>query len=149
MAAISGESIFGSGKESSSQARRKAVLMKAAKLGIKTRGMRLMSAEGNATSREIQSTRRSGASSSRHASASSSREETVKRRRHGFEGHGEPSSGSGDKRVQIGTVEAEFGSSALAVGDREGGVPKTSRKRRRKKVVISAAGGLAAISSLY
>eukprot|EP00903_Cladosiphon_okamuranus_P014822 g13727.t1 len=42
MAAITGESIFGSGSESSDQARRKAVLVKAAKLGIKTRGMRLL-----------------------------------------------------------------------------------------------------------
>lgn len=42
MASISGESIFGAGKESSGQARRKAVLMKAAKLGIKTKGMRLL-----------------------------------------------------------------------------------------------------------
>eukprot|EP00752_Nemacystus_decipiens_P014669 g13065.t1 len=42
MAAITGESIFGTGTESSDQARRKAVLVKAAKLGIKTRGMRLL-----------------------------------------------------------------------------------------------------------
>lgn len=42
MAAITGESIFGSSSESSEQARRKAVLVKAAKLGIKTRGMRLL-----------------------------------------------------------------------------------------------------------
>lgn len=42
MASISSESIFGAGKESSAQARRKAVLTKAAKLGIKTKGMRLL-----------------------------------------------------------------------------------------------------------
>lgn len=42
MAAISGESIMGAGKESSDQARRKAIVMKAATLGIKTKGMRLL-----------------------------------------------------------------------------------------------------------
>ncbi|CAM9212454.1 unnamed protein product [Ectocarpus sp. 12 AP-2014] len=42
MAAITGESIFGSGRESSEQARRKAVLVKASRLGLKTRGMRLL-----------------------------------------------------------------------------------------------------------
>lgn len=42
MAAITSESIFGPGGESSEQARRKAVLVKAAKRGIKTRGMRLL-----------------------------------------------------------------------------------------------------------
>lgn len=149
MAAISGESIFGSDKESSSQARRKAVMVKAAKRGIKTRGMRLMSADENATARAVQPTGRSEASNSRHSSASSSREETVKRRRHEFEGRGEPPSGSGSNQFQVGTVEAELGSSALAVGDTEGGVPKASRKRRRKKVAVSTEGGLAAISSLY
>lgn len=143
MAAISSESIFGSGKESSAQARRKGVLMKAAKLGIKTRGMRLMSAEGNATT----STRRS-----RHGSAPSSREETGKRKRQGFEENGDSSSAAiGNEWFQDGTPEAARGSSALSVGDKEGDdpVPKASRKRRKKKMIDSAAGGLAAIAGLY
>lgn len=46
MAAITSESIFGSGKETGEQARRKAVLVKAAKLGLKTRGMRLLEEPG-------------------------------------------------------------------------------------------------------
>lgn len=60
MAAITGESIFGSGTESAAQARRKAVLVKAAKLGIKTKNMRLLKLEHG------QETRRSRMSSSGH-----------------------------------------------------------------------------------
>lgn len=53
MAAISGESIFGAGNESVSQARRKAILTKAARLGIKTRGMKVLEPGGLAVAGSI------------------------------------------------------------------------------------------------
>lgn len=84
MAAITGESIFGPGKESSAQARKKAVLVKAAKLGIKTKGMRLLKAdEGDAMRVPRRASSLTGASAP-HPSPKSEprRKETKKRQRH-------------------------------------------------------------------
>lgn len=65
MAAVTSESIFGPGTESSAQARRKAVLVKAAKLGIKTKGMRLLEPDAADTMRRPRAASRSNGSSSR------------------------------------------------------------------------------------
>ncbi|CAM9644527.1 unnamed protein product [Ectocarpus fasciculatus] len=127
MAAITGESIFGSGRESSEQARRKAVLVKASKLGLKTRGMRLLLPdEGHrgggvgersgdsslsrgsriGVSADRHSKAPDGSTSSRSSDGSSSRRQGVKKRRRRPETAQAQGRGDGDQGVLAGSNAA-------------------------------------------
>lgn len=125
MAAITGESIFGSGSESAEQARRKAVLVKAAKLGLKTRGMRLLEpgegggGGGRASRRPgpVSSCSR-GTGSSRPSSAEKHGQDSVRRGSRRRRGDDKTPTGSG-KGIR-------GGEAAVVVVDDDRGVPEMS-----------------------
>lgn len=175
MAAITGESIFGSGKESSAQARKKAVLVKAAKLGIKTKGMRLLKAdEGDAMRAPRRAASGTGASAP-HPSPKSEprRKETRKRQRHA-ESSGSRAEGVHEDRwrgngaqVDVGPVDDESASVTsvpVRLREEEHGEETTvvvSKKRRKMSSrrpqaapaatasSSSSTDGLAAIAGIY
>lgn len=172
MAAITGESIFGPGKESSAQARRKEVLVKAAKLGIKTKGMRLLKSDESSATGHL----RPSSGSSRHATphqvtSTPRRKGALKRPRHAETGrasaHEDRCHGDG---IGVGfgalTDDENAGVASLAVqgGDKEKSEVLSVPRKKRKRVSSSRAlptaagagaagpgsnGGLAAIASLY
>lgn len=174
MAAITGESIFGSGKESSAQARKKAVLVKAAKLGIKTKGMRLLKTdEGDAMLTPPRVASRSDMSAPYPPpKGEPRRKESRKRQR-----HAEPERragvadedrrrGNGKPQLDVGPVDGCDDESAsvasVPVRLREGGngeeTVTVSKKRRRRSSrplatsAVAASGsidGLAAIAGIY
>lgn len=164
MAAITGESIFGSGKESSAQGRQKAILVKAAKLGIKTRGMRLLEPDvSNATRRLHVPSRGIEESTYSHRMRSPPRPETNKRKRQAGTGGGLEDA----RRVEHGVI-ADVGLSgdggagctaalAVGVGDERDAMTSLSKKQRKRRssrpassaVAAGGKGGLAAIANLY
>lgn len=170
MAAITGESIFGSGKESSAQARQKAVLVKAAKLGIKTKGMRLLKPdEGDAMRRQPRVASRTGGSSAQHPSPKSEHK-TKKRHRHAESGKRAGGVDEEDRwrgngtQLDVGLVDdgdesASFGSVPVRLGEENGGERVVASKKRRTRssrpqptpttAAASSNHGLAAIASMY
>ncbi|CAM9356082.1 unnamed protein product [Laminaria digitata] len=170
MAAITGESIFGSGKESSAQARQKAVLVKAAKLGIKTKGMRLLIPdEGDAMRRRPRVASRTGGSPAQHPSPKSEHK-TKKRQRHAESGKRAGGVDEEDRwrgngtQLDVGLVDdgdesASFGSVPVRLGEENGGERVVASKKRRTRssrpqptpttAAASSNHGLAAIASMY
>lgn len=153
MAVISGESIFGADKESSAQARRKAVLIKTSRLGIKTKGMRLLEPGVTTATRaaeEFTTRNRSSGSSRRRSSASAAEVRTyrtaVPSHRHGSSKKRQRQEGtegisasnvdhamSGDSNVDICEAIVEGGAEADANHRGEMTV------RRRKKAEVQNA----------
>ena len=169
MAAITGESIFGSGKESSTQARQKAVLVKAAKLGIKTKGMRLLKHDEDDAMRMPRVASRTG-TSARHPSPTSEPrwKETKKRQRHAESGRNcvddEDRWRGNGTRLDVGPVDVDESAGVASVPVRLGQEEKgeetvvVSKKRRRRgsrprttsaAAASSSNDGLAAIASIY
>ena len=174
MAAITGESIFGSGKESSAQARKKAVLVKAAKLGIKTKGMRLLKTdEGDAMRMPPRVASRTGMSApDPPPKGEPRRKESRKRQRHAESGRkaGVPDEdrwlGNATPQVDVGPVDggddesASVASVPVRLGEEgdSGETVAVSKKRRRRSSrppansAAAASGstdGLAAIAGIY
>lgn len=142
MAAISCESIFGDGQESLKQSRRKAVLIKAAKLGITAKGMRMLKpgvATTPSASRAFSRVRNGSSSSknnpnasgvgsdggSQHASVALPREESRKKLPKGEDQH----DGSGLEVDASSLFEARAGTTHDVVAEK---IRRDARKKRRR-----------------
>lgn len=112
MAAITGESIFGLDSESPEQARLKAVLVKAAKLGLKTRGMRLLKPGAGGGG--------GGRATRQQSHGSSSSCGTGRTRRFSAEKHGQDSDRSTRLRRGAGEIATRSGMEGEGRGERVG-----------------------------
>lgn len=150
MVAIGNESIFGPGKESTEQARRKSVLMKAARLSIKTRGMRLLEPGATAVPSVRSNSSRPDAGAGGYSS-DKVREANLQRDRSGSDVDENSIEVSHHEQIKSGNEGANAQSASRRSESKRN---STCRKKRRKKIISGAkspgiAGGLAAIASSY